>query len=72
MVVKINTEYIKLVQLLKLTGEIVNGGEAKELLENGQVLVNNIIEKARGKKVYPGFMVKVGNNVYTVELENVN
>ena len=41
MVIKIQTEYIKLGQFLKFSGIITNGGEAKELLEEGLVFVNN-------------------------------
>ena len=45
MIVKIQTEYIKLGQFLKYSGIIVNGGEAKNLLDEGLVLVNNKVDK---------------------------
>ena len=67
MVVKISTEYIKLGQFLKFSGIIVNGGEAKELLENGLVLVNNKVEIARGKKLYPGDIVYFDGEEYKIE-----
>ena len=67
MVVKISTEYIKLGQFLKFSGIIVNGGEAKELLENGLVLVNNKVEIARGKKLYPGDTVYFDGEEYKIE-----
>lgn len=57
--VSINTEYIKLGQLLKLVGVITNGAEAKMFLEENSVLVNNENENRRGKKIYPGDIVRI-------------
>lgn len=51
MEVKIDTEYIKLDQLLKFSGLADTGGIAKEVIKNGEVLVNGEIETRRGKKI---------------------
>ncbi|WP_392445527.1 S4 domain-containing protein YaaA [Sneathia vaginalis] len=51
MEVKIDTEYIKLDQLLKFSGLADTGGIAKEVIQNGEVLVNGEIETRRGKKI---------------------
>lgn len=51
---KIDTDYIKLDALLKYMGWVNTGGEAKLLIQEGQVLVNGEIETRRGKKLYPG------------------
>ena len=67
MVVKIQTEYIKLGQFLKFSGIITNGGEAKNLLEEGLVLVNNKVELARGKKLFPGDSVIFDGEEYKIE-----
>ena len=67
MVIKIQTEYIKLGQFLKFSGIITNGGEAKELLEEGLVFVNNKVEMARGKKLYPGDIVFFNGEKYIIE-----
>lgn len=56
--IKISTEFIKLDQLLKFTGEIETGGQAKELILDGQVRVNGEVEDRRGKKIYPGDKVE--------------
>ncbi|MGL4424683.1 MAG: S4 domain-containing protein YaaA [Cetobacterium sp.] len=56
--IKISTEYIKLDQFLKFTGELETGGQAKELILDGQVKVNGEIEERRGKKLYPGYKVE--------------
>lgn len=67
MVVKIQTEYIKLGQFLKFSGIITNGGEAKNLLEEGLILVNNKVELARGKKLFPGDTVFFDGEEYKIE-----
>lgn len=72
MVVKINTDSIKLGQFLKLSGIIVNGGEAKIILQSGLVLVNGRVEMARGKKIFPGDKVFFDDIEYMVVRENVN
>ena len=52
--VKIATEYIKLQDLLKFTGAVETGGEAKEVIQAGEVLVNDEVCTMRGKKLRPG------------------
>lgn len=45
-------EFIKLGQLLKAANLVENGGEAKEVIQNGLVKVNNEVELRRGRKLY--------------------
>ena len=52
--VSITTEYIKLQDLLKLAAVTATGGEAKILIQEGQVLVNGEVCTQRGKKIRPG------------------
>ena len=54
MEVTITTEYIKLDSLLKLAGLCYTGGEAKEVVQAGQVLVNGEVCTQRGKKLREG------------------
>lgn len=49
----IDTEYIKLDNLLKLGG-FGTGGQAKLLIQNGGVKVNGEVCTMRGKKMRPG------------------
>ena len=49
--IKIETEYIKLDQFLKLAAVVQTGGEAKMLIIDGEVLVNGEICTQRGKKL---------------------
>ena len=48
------TEFIKLDSLLKLAGLVETGGEAKLLIQNGQVEVNGEVCTMRGKKLRAG------------------
>ncbi len=52
--ISIRDEFIKLGQALKLSGLAENGVEAKELIQDGQVLVNGEVDTRRGRKLYHG------------------
>ncbi len=52
--VSITTEYIKLDALLKLADAVSSGGEAKILIQEGEVTVNGETCTQRGKKLRPG------------------
>ncbi len=56
---KLNSEYIKLDQFLKMANIISTGGEAKFYLMENDVLVNGMKENRRGRKLYPGDIVTV-------------
>ena len=65
--IKITTEFIKLDALLKFASMVGSGGEAKNLIQNGEVLVNGEVCTMRGKKIRPGDTVTLGHNEVTVE-----
>ena len=52
--VEISDEMIRLGQLLKLSGLVEDGTEAKEVLEEGLVTVNGAVETRRGKQLTDG------------------
>lgn len=51
---KIDSEFIRLQDLLKLSGVCSTGGMAKVVIQNGEVLVNDEVCTMRGKKMRPG------------------
>lgn len=55
----IKTEFIKLQQLLKLTGVINQGSDIKLYIKENKIMVNDIISTERGKKIYHGDVVMV-------------
>lgn len=52
--ITITTEFIKLQDLLKLANLVGTGGEAKIVIQNGDVSVNGEVCTMRGKKTRPG------------------
>jgi ribosome-associated protein len=52
--IKINTEYIRLDNLMKLSGTVQTGGEAKIKIQGGNVKVNGETCLMRGKKMRSG------------------
>ena len=64
--VSITTEYIKLEALLKLANLVASGGEAKCLIQDGQVSVNGQVCRMRGKKLRPGDRVAFAGRELTV------
>ena len=60
----ITTEYIKLQDILKLANAVETGGEAKERVQRGEVLVNGEVCTMRGKKIRPGDVVTFQNQEY--------
>ncbi len=53
-ILKETEEYIRLCDLLKMTGEFDTGGQAKTAIQAGEVLVNGEICTQRGKKMRRG------------------
>ena len=64
--IEINTEYIKLGQLLKHAGVCSSGSEAKFIIQEGNVMINGIIEKQRGKKVIKGDLIETKGITFKV------
>ena len=65
--VKISTEFIKLDQFLKWLAVVDSGSEAKEIILDGKVKVNNEVETRRGRKIYPEYKVEIFDKTYIVE-----
>ena len=54
---KLKDEFIKLGQLLKATGMVESGVEAKIVIQDGEVTLNGAVETKRKKKVVAGDVV---------------
>ena len=50
---------------LKLAGAVGTGGQAKRLVQSGEVTVNGVTERRRGRKVAAGDVVALGGAEYT-------
>ena len=65
--IRIKDDYIKLGQALKLAGLVDSGVEAKIVIQNGEVKVNDEIDTRRGKKLVPGDNFEYNGKKVTVE-----
>ncbi|QDV69590.1 ribosome-associated protein [Rosistilla carotiformis] len=58
---------IRLDNFIKLTGVVGTGGQAKMLIQNGEVTVNGEVETRRRKKLTIGDEIEVLGEVFRVE-----
>jgi len=59
----------RLEQLLKHAGLVSTGGEAKIRIQEGEIKVNNQVERRRGYKLKEGDVVTVGNEAVKVTIK---
>ena len=64
--IAIDSEFIKLDSFLKFAGLAQTGGQAKDAIQAGAVLVNGEVCTMRGKKIRPGDDVAFQGAHYTV------
>ena len=64
------TPTIRLDQFLKLADVVQSGGEAKLLIQGGEVMVNGVVETRRKKQLQLGDEVVVGDLVIEVGLDD--
>ena len=67
-ILSIQTEFIKLQDAMKLANVVMSGGEAKVLIQDGQVLVNGETCLMRGKKLRPGDTFSFENVSYRIQV----
>ncbi len=65
--IAIKDEYITLGQFLKYSGMVSSGIDAKIVIQDGLVLVNQVVETRRGKKLRSGDQIQFDNDVFTIE-----
>jgi ribosome-associated protein len=64
--------FIKLDQFLKWQALVETGGQAKRLIQQGRVRVNDQVERRRGRKLVAGDVVTIAGRSFVVELEDEN
>lgn len=60
---------LRLDHFLKLAGFVDTGGQAKMLVQSGEVLVNGQLETRRRRQLQPGDVVQLGEYEASVEFE---
>lgn len=64
---KIQGEYIELIKLLKASGVVGMGSDAKYLVSNGAVKLNGMIELRLRAKIRPGDRIQVNQIELQIE-----
>lgn len=65
--IKLKDEYIKLGQALKAAGVVDSGVEAKQVIQDGLVQVNQETDTRRGRKLYAGDVVSFQGEEIKIE-----
>ena len=65
--IRVDEEYITLNVLLKITGLIQTGGEAKWYLNENDVYVNGEKENRRGRKLYREDVIKANKDEFVIK-----
>ena len=65
--IKIEDEYIKLGQALKLAGMAGSGVDAKFLIQDHMVYVNGVVEDRRGRKLRDGDIVTFDGESFQIK-----
>lgn len=68
-VITIRDDFIKLGQALKLAGAVESGVDAKCVIQEGLVMVNNETETQRGKKLIAGDVIFFDGEEYIIDSE---
>ncbi len=65
--IEMESEPLRLDHYLKSRGIAETGGQAKMMIQNGEVLLNGQVETRRRKKLVAGDVVQVGKAKYEIE-----
>ncbi|MDO5600543.1 MAG: RNA-binding S4 domain-containing protein [Lachnospiraceae bacterium] len=66
-IIKLRDEYIKLGQAFKAANLVEDGVEAKLVIQDGLVKVNNQVDIRRGRKLYDGDVVSFDGQELRIE-----
>lgn len=66
--VAITHEPVELYKILKFEGLVGSGGEAKQVIADGYVLVNGQVETRKRKKIVSGDVIEFCDDIIRVQL----
>ena len=65
--VEITSDPVELYKILKFEGMVSSGGEAKLVIEQGQVLVNGQVETRKRKKITSGDVIEFSSEKISIK-----
>lgn len=66
-IIEINREPVELYKVLKFEGLAASGGEAKQLVAEGFVEVNGVVETRKRRKLVQGDQIGFDNQLFTLQ-----
>ncbi|MCP3875826.1 MAG: RNA-binding S4 domain-containing protein [Desulfobacteraceae bacterium] len=66
-IAKIKKTPVELYKILKFENLAASGGEAKYLIADGYVKVNDVIETRKRKKIYPGDIIEFDDFIIEIK-----
>ncbi|WP_045855658.1 RNA-binding S4 domain-containing protein [Teredinibacter purpureus] len=67
--IKLTKQPIELYKILKFSGLVASGGEAKAVIVDGQVSVNGVVETQKSKKIVAGDTITLGDETLNISVE---
>ena len=68
--VEISAEPIELYKILKFENMVVSGGEAKQIISAGHVMLNGQVETRKRKKIFAGDIVELGDEKIQIVVQS--
>lgn len=68
--VEITREPVELYKILKFEGLVPSGGVAKQVIADGQVLVNKVVETRKRKKIFSGDVIEFEDDRFLISFED--
>lgn len=68
--VEITTEPVELYKILKFEGLVPSGGVAKQVIADGLVMVNDVVETRKRKKIFCGDVIEFDDDRLRVSFED--
>ncbi len=67
--IEITQEPVELYKILKFESIVSSGGEAKSVIDDGQVRVNGMVETRKRKKIISGDIIEFMGNEFKIVLK---
>ena len=68
--VEISAEPIELYKILKFENMVASGGEAKQVISAGHVMLNSQVETRKRKKIFAGDIVELGDEKIQIVVQS--
>ena len=68
--VEISREPVELYKILKFEGMVASGGEAKQVIAEGLVLVNGNVETRKRRKIVSEDVIEFDEDIILIQLTN--